>query len=102
VLGGDIYDHTEVDSGVWAASKETFNLVGGLDESLTAWGHAQTEFQYRLHLAGVEFVRVPEVLFWHPRHGGERDLALAHAQLRDRGFEPRDLWKRYHGASPYA
>jgi hypothetical protein len=100
-LSGATFDYTNIDSGVWMTRKDTFDLVGGLDEHLTAWGHSQTEFQHRLHLQGVEFVRIPWPLFFHPRHGGPRDMDLAHAQLRDRGYEAKDLWQRYQGASPY-
>lgn len=100
-LPGVAYDHGIVDSGVWMARRATCERVGGLDERLTAWGHAQTEFQHRLHLAGVPFARVSRVLVHHPRHDGERDLALAHAQLAERGVDVRAPWVRYHGKAPY-
>lgn len=100
-LGGIIYDYTEIDSGVWMARRETYDRVGGFDERLFAWGHAQTEFQYRMHLAGVEFVRIPETLFFHPGHGGEKDMDLANRQLAAQGTDLKMMWARYHGASPY-
>lgn len=102
VLPGVDYDYTEVDSGVWMARRETFERVGGFDERLAAWGHAQTEWQYRMHKAGVEFVRIPEVLFYHPQHAAPRDIEVAHQQLRERGLDLHEMWARYHGRSPYA
>lgn len=81
VLQGIVYDYTEIDSGVWMARRNTYDRIGGFDERLSAWGHAQTEFQYRMHLGGVEFVRLPETLFYHPGHGGDKDMGLANQQL---------------------
>ncbi|MCR4301801.1 MAG: galactosyltransferase-related protein [Sulfuricaulis sp.] len=100
-LPGSQFDYTVIDSGVWMARREAFDRVGGLDESLTAWGHAQTHFQHKLFKAGAEFVRIPEVLFWHPAHGGHKDIDLAHAQLRGLGVDIKELWARYEGAQPY-
>jgi hypothetical protein len=99
---GTTFDYTVVDAGVWMAKKESFDLVGGLDESLTAWGHAQTHFQHKLHTSGVEFVRIPETLFWHPAHGGEKDITVAHQQLIAVGGDLKQMWARYEGVSPYA
>lgn len=98
---GATFDYTTIDAGVWMARREAFDRVGGLDESLSAWGHAQTEFQYRLHQSGTAFVRIPETLFWHPWHAAQRDLELAHAQLLAKGVDLHALWARYEGASPY-
>lgn len=98
---GAPFDYTAIDAGVWMARRDAFDRVGGLDESLTAWGHAQTDFQYRLHQAGTAFVRILETLFWHPWHAAPRDLELAHAQLRAKGGDLRACWARYEGASPY-
>ena len=99
-LPGTEADYTAIDAGVWMARKATFDAVGGLDEGLTAWGHAQTHFQHKLYQAGVEFVRVPEPLFYHPQHGAPRDLALAHQQLAERGVNLREMWARSH-VHPY-
>lgn len=101
LFSGMHFDYTEIDAGVWMARRETFDRVGGLDEHLTAWGHAQTLFQHRLHESGVEFVRIPRTLFYHPHHAASRDLALAHQQLAARGVDLRALWARYLGAQPY-
>ncbi|MES2360045.1 MAG: galactosyltransferase-related protein [Gemmatimonadota bacterium] len=101
-FSGITFDYTSIDSGVWMAKKEVIDAVGGLNEGLTLWGHAQTEFQHRLHASGVRFVRIPEVLFWHPAHGGEKDLELANMQLALAGIDLRECWARYHGTSPYA
>lgn len=98
--GVDI-DYSAIDSGVWMARRETFEAVGGLDERLTAWGHAQTHFQHKLHKRGVAFIVIPEVLFFHPMHAGERDITLAHRQLAEVGGDIKDMWKRYEGAQPY-
>lgn len=98
--GNDEY-YSKIDSGVWLTRKNVFDSVGGLDETLTAWGHAQTHFQYKLYKAGVEFREVPEVLFYHPAHGGERDIDIAHEQLRDLGVDIKEMWSRYEGPSPY-
>lgn len=95
------YTYTVIDTGVWMARLKTYEAVEGLDEKLTAWGHAQTHFQWKMHKAGVEFVRIPEVLFWHPAHGGQKDIDVAHAQLKDLGLEIQDLWSRYEGENPY-
>lgn len=100
-LPGTVAEYTCIDAGVWMARRETFEQVGGLDEGLTAWGHAQTYFQYKLHRAGVECVRVPEVLFYHPQHAAPRDLDLAHQQLHDHGVDLRELWARHDGARVY-
>lgn len=98
---GATFDYTCIDAGVWLLRRQLFEQVGGLDERLTAWGHAQTEFQYRLHRAGVGCVRIPRVLFFHPHHGGPRDLRIAHQQLAAQGGDLRAMWARYEGASPY-
>lgn len=90
-----------IDAGVWILRKDLFDKVGGLDERLTAWGHAQTHFQHKLYQAGVGFKVVPEVLFFHPLHGGPRDLALANMQLSEIGIAIQDLWDRYTGPNPY-
>lgn len=100
-LPGAIVDYTHIDAGVWMLDRASFDKVGGLDETLSAWGHAQTHFQYKLHRAGVRFVRIPEVMFYHPQHVAPRDMALAHQQLRDLDIDIHDLWARYEGAKPY-
>lgn len=96
---GREYGHTIIDAGVWYTSRQVFDLVGGLDERLTAYGHAQTHFQHKLYTAGVAFVRLPEILFYHPQHAYEvpRDLTVAHAQLQAIGVSLPDLWARYDG-----
>lgn len=100
-LPGVEADYTRIDAGVWMARRDSFERVGGLDERLTAWGHAQTHFQHKLALAGVEFVRIPEPLFYHPLHAAPRDLALAHQQLRDVGGDLHEMWARHDGARVY-
>lgn len=101
LLAGVENDYTSIDSGVWFMPTRMFRAVGGLNEDLTAWGHAQTHFQHKLFLQGVEFVRIPEALFYHPRHAAPRDIVVAHRQLQDTGTNLKDMWARYHGASPY-
>ncbi len=101
IFQGAVFDYTSIDAGVWMTRHQAFDDVGGLDERLNVWGHAQTHFQWRMHLAGVEFVRIPEVMFFHPHHGAPRDIGLAHQQLRDYGIDIKELWKR-NGWSPYA
>lgn len=98
---GAVAAHSIVDTGVWLTTRAAFEKVGGLEEGLTAWGHAQTHFQWKLHKAGTEMVRIPEVLYYHPMHGAPRDLALANAQLAQHGIDIKDLWKRYEGEHPY-
>lgn len=100
-FGGVHYDYTSIDSGVWLGRKDSFARVGGLDERLTAWGHAQTHFQWKLYKAGVESVRIPEVLFYHTAHGGEKDLSIAHLQLSSIGVDIREMWERYEGSKVY-
>ena len=101
VLDGVTFDYTCIDSGVWLARRDAFERVGGLDEGLTAWGHAQTAFQYALHTSGTECVRIPETLFYHPQHAAARDIDLAHQQLHDRGLSLKTLWARHEGVQPY-
>lgn len=100
-LPGVENDYMAVDAGVWLMRREAFDIVGGLDESLNAWGHAQTHFQWKLHKAGVMFSRIPEVMFYHPYHSAPRDIELAHAQLAAQGVDLKEMWTRYHGTSPY-
>lgn len=100
VRGSD-FNYTLIDAGVWMARKAAFDAVGGLEEGLTAWGHAQTHFQWKLHKAGVDMVRIPEVLFYHPQHAGERDIAQAHAQIEQLGVSVGDMWARHDGPKPY-
>lgn len=100
-LPGVEFDYTCIDAGVWMIRRSCFDDVDGLDETLTAWGHAQTHFQWKLHKAGVGFVRIPETLFYHPHHAAPRDIELAHQQLRDRGIDLYELWARYDGNQPY-
>lgn len=96
---GREYGHTIIDSGVWYTSREAFDLVGGLDERLVSYGHAQTHFQHKLFVAGIEFVRLREILFHHPRHAYAfpKDLRTAHAELAAIGVNTADLWERYDG-----
>jgi hypothetical protein len=101
IFGGVTFDYTLIDAGVWMARKDAVEAIGGLDENLTAWGHAQTDFQHRLYNAGTTFVRINETLFWHPFHGAPRDIDVAHAQLAAKGADLREMWKRYEGVSPY-
>lgn len=100
-LPGVENDYTIIDAGVWMARKSAFDRIGGMDEGLTAWGHAQTYFQHLLHVSGVEFVRIPEPLFYHPLHSAPRDIELAHRQLAERGIDLRELWTRHRGVSVY-
>lgn len=104
VFQGVEYDYTEIDSGVWMARRDAYDRIGGFDERLAAWGHAQTEFQYRMYVSGVKFVRVRETLFFHPHHGGSRDIDRAHAQLQEIGLDRtrlQTMWERYEGAKFY-
>lgn len=101
IFEGSVFDYTKVDAGVYLMRREAFVDVNGLNEDLTAWGHAQTHFQHKLHVAGVEFVRIPETLFWHPAHGGAKNIDVAHAQLATTGVDLKECWKRYEGVSPY-
>lgn len=98
---GTVYDYTPIDAGVWMARRESFNRVGGLNEQLTAWGHAQTHFQWKLARAGVEFALRDEVLFFHPNHGGAKDLDLANRQLAEQGVSLQEMWARYSGPRMY-
>lgn len=99
---GLTYDHTSIDAGVWMAKRDAFDLVGGLNEKLTAWGHAQTHFQWKLYKNGVEFRRIPEVLFYHLDHGGgEKDLGVANQPLAEQGIDLHEMWARYEGQRPY-
>lgn len=95
------FDYTVIDTGVWMARKAAVDLAGGFDERLNAWGHSQTEFQYRLHATGVEFVRIPETLFYHPLHSAPRDLSVGNQQLREHGIDIHELWARHLGARQY-
>lgn len=105
ILPGREWDHVEIDAGVWACSKETFDKIGGLDERLSAWGHAQTHFQYKLHSAGVPFVNIQKVLFYHMKHAVpeiDKDHKLALEQLKQVGVTLKQMWARYTGPNhPY-
>lgn len=94
-LPGAAFDYTLIDSGVYLLNRETFERVGGFDERLTVWGHAQTEFQWRLYKANVDMARIAEVLYYHPMHGAPRDLAAATAQLAAHGVNIKECWARY-------
>jgi len=101
---GREFDHVMIDSGVWLTTREVFNRVGGMDETMTVWGHAQTVFQHKIYQAGVEFTRVPSVVFYHTAHGYEtpRDHSAATVQLQSMGLNIRELWARYDGPdNPY-
>lgn len=100
-LPGSEERYTEIDSGVWLLQKSAFDAVFGMDERLSAWGHAQTHFQHKLYKQGTIFIRVPEVLFYHPLHGGPRDLGLAHQQIAENGIDLREMWTRHDGVKPY-
>lgn len=104
VFNGVTFDYTSIDSGVWMMRADTFKHARGLDERLTLWGHAQTEFQHRLFGMGVEFIRIPEVMFWHPHHAYAvpKDLSAANEQLASLGLDLKGMWSRYHGVNPYA
>lgn len=96
---GREYFHTVIDSGVWCTTRSVVEQVGGLDERLVAYGHAQTYFQHQVYCAGVPFVRVPEVLFYHPRHDYDvaRNLPVAHDELVAIGGDLVACWARYDG-----
>lgn len=100
-LPGVEENYMDIDAGVWALRRDAFDRVGGLDEGLSAWGHSQTHFQHKLFLAGTEFVRIRKPLFFHPFHSAHRDIELAHRQLRERGVDVKEMWRRYEGVSPY-
>lgn len=100
-LPGTEIDYTAVDTGVWMMPRQEFEMVGGLDEGLTAWGHAQTHFQHKLYRSGVEFVRIPEPLYFHPLHSANRDIDVAHVQLNNLGIDLHEMWARYHGNRIY-
>lgn len=100
-LPGAAAEYTLIDTGVYLIRREAFEQVGAMNEQLTVWGHAQTEFQFRLHKAGVEMIRIPELLYFHPYHGAPRDLAAATAQLAEHGVDIKKLWERYDGEHIY-
>jgi len=101
---GREYFHTAIDAGVWCTTRTIFETVGGLDESLTAWGHAQTHFQYKLHRAGIPTRRLSEILFYHPTHAyvAPRDHVIARTELERVGVTLGECWARYDGPDhPY-
>lgn len=98
---GEVFEYTAIDTGVWLGPRILFDSVGGLDESLTAWGHAQTHFQWKLYQSGVEFRRIPETMFFHPMHGGAKDLDLANVQLSGLSVTTQEMWSRYEGPRVY-
>ena len=100
-LTGLTYDHTVIDAGVWLARRSSFERVGGLNENLTAWGHAQTHFQWKLYGTGTQFHRIDDVLFHHMDHGGEKDIHLANSQLAQQGLDLKEMWSRYDGPRVY-
>ncbi len=101
---GREYDHVTIDSGVWMTRRDIFEAAGGMDESMSAWGHAQTVFQYKVHQLGVDIVRVPSIIFYHTAHGYEtpRDHGEASRQLNGLGLNLQEMWSRYSGPdNPY-
>ena len=42
-----------------------YELAGGIDESFTGWGLADTELAWRVYTRGGVFVPVPEAFAWH-------------------------------------
>lgn len=100
-LSGVQEDYAAIDSGVWMARKRTVLQAGGFDERLSAWGHAQTLFQHNVAAIGTEFIVIPSPLFYHPAHGGEKDITRAHAELVAAGYNIKTLWARHTGAQPY-
>lgn len=101
MLPGNEDRYMSIDAGVWMLRRSAFFGVGGLEERLSAWGHAQTHFQWKLYATGTEFVIIPEVLFYHPLHAAPRDITVAHEQLAAIGVDIRQMWSRYEGGSPY-
>jgi len=100
-LPGKAEDYTLIDTGVYAVCRSAFERVGGMNENLTAWGHAQTHFQWKLYKSGTEFVEIPDLFFYHPAHGGMKDINVAHEQLQREGIDIKELWRRYEGEQPY-
>jgi hypothetical protein len=101
---GKEYDHTLIDAGLWMTTRDLFESVGGVDESLTAWGHPQTHFQYKLHQVGVPSYRIPSIVFYHIFHGSvtPRNHGLAKQQVETLGVTIPEMWARYTGAdNPY-
>lgn len=96
-MRGTLIDYGEIDTGVWLMPRVTFESVGGLDERLTAWGHAQTHFQHKLHESGAELVCIPKILYYHPLHSAQRDLSEAHRQLAEIGGDLKTMWNRHPG-----
>ena len=64
-----------------------FELVGGFDESFTAWGGEDTEFGYRAHVRGGILVPMRKAVAWHQgpweegRAAKDRSRKLALAKL---------------------
>lgn len=100
-LPNRVETYTDIDAGVYMLHREAFDRVGGLDEGLSAWGHAQTHFQYKLHSSGTTFHRIERPMYFHPLHSGPRDIAVANEQLAAIGIDIRDMWMRYAGPKPY-
>lgn len=92
-------------SAVVACSRWFFDLVGGFDETFTAYGGEDWEWAHRCRLAGGVLAHEPTAVAWHdgpdagaePRTwapGGEDDRALAETvAVADRVGAPVSGWR---------
>lgn len=62
-----------VTGGNLGVGKETFDAVGGYDESFTQWGAEDTEFGFRAYTYGALLVPEREAACWHQGLGIEPD-----------------------------
>ncbi len=68
-----------------------FDRVGGFDEDFRGWGYEDTEFGYRLHVAGGAFRIADRALTYHQSHSSElnernmwRELAANYRRFFDK------------------
>ncbi|RYE28758.1 MAG: glycosyltransferase [Sphingobacteriaceae bacterium] len=70
ILAGEPVEHLQFWSLIFAIQKQTFEKIGGFDESFTGYGAEDTDFAMMFHQAGVKqiFVRDYVLHQYHDKH----------------------------------
>lgn len=63
-------DHLQFWSLIFAIQKQTFDTIGGFDESFTGYGAEDTDFAMLFHRAGVELIFIRDYVLhqYHDKH----------------------------------
>lgn len=67
---GQPVDHLQFWSLIFAIQKQTFEIIGGFDESFLGYGAEDTDFAMMFHRAGVQQIFVPDYVLhqYHDKH----------------------------------